>query len=377
MELETQRLEESRDLLEDGPKPVPTLASCQKVKKWTLGIVIGAAFLVLCRYAGSLNLFSTSSAASVAMLSEENEEIVGKCAGSIPVEGTAANIQVVSAVWNVPGDEAAPVRALGSAISVPLTSRAYFGTSCSTAEYNPKEYFAQNLLGKQLMFSIDLSSAGCGCNAAFYLTSMAYVEKETDCKDYYCDAMSVCGVRCPEIDIMEANKHAFRSTLHDGISNQELPTGGFGGGGKHWVGPRDWSSEQYGPGARCIDTNNPFQVAARFPVDMYGKLAGMEVVLLQLSAQRNCELLVDISEYKDPETGDDMLHLLGKTLQAGMTPIVSYWKSRTMTWLDGHGPDEVGSGLCEKSEDEEPQCSDILGRQEVEFSFFSITDLVA
>ena len=60
-----------------------------------------------------------------------------------------------------------------------------------------------------------------------------------------------------------------------------------------------------------------------------------------------------------------------------MTPIVSYWKSRTMTWLDGHGPDEVGSGLCEKSEDEEPECSDILGRQEVEFSFFSITDLVA
>ena len=134
---------------------------------------------------------------------------------------------------------------------------------------------------------------------------MAYVEKETDCKDYYCDAMSVCGVRCPEIDIMEANKHAFRSTLHDGISNQELPTGGFGGGGvlsvcrqdvrcacastrfwkcfhlgKGWMGPRDWSSEQsrrgtwqqkapflrhtalrYGPGARCIDTNNPFQVA--------------------------------------------------------------------------------------------------------------------
>ena len=68
-----------------------------------------------------------------------------------------------------------------------------------------------------------------------------------------------------------------------------------------------------------------------------------------------------------------MLSLLGKTLQAGMTPIVSYWESTTMTWLDGRGPSENGMGLCDKSQDAHPQCG-VTGKKEVEFSFFSLSD---
>ena len=38
---------------------------------------------------------------------------------------------------------------------------------------------------------------------------------------------------------------------------------GCGGGGitmagKEWLGPRDWSPEEYGPGAKCIDARFGF-----------------------------------------------------------------------------------------------------------------------
>ena len=60
-------------------------------------------------------------------------------------------------------------------------------------------------------------------------------------------------MRCTEIDLQEANRHAFHSVLHlaqDG-GGEGL---GYGGGGEGWSNSRDWSKEQYGPGGSCIDT---------------------------------------------------------------------------------------------------------------------------
>lgn len=62
---------------------------------------------------------------------------------------------------------------------------------------------------------MDLKGAGCGCNAALYLVSMKYSWEKGQCDDYYCDAVSVCGLKCAEIDLMEANAPRFQWIFMD------------------------------------------------------------------------------------------------------------------------------------------------------------------
>ena len=51
------------------------------------------------------------------------------------------------------------------------------------------------------------------------------------------------------------------STLY--LQSSWNPPGAGYGGGDGWDGPRDFDASQYGPGAKCIDTNKPFQVVER------------------------------------------------------------------------------------------------------------------
>jgi len=68
-------------------------------------------------------------------------------------------------------------------------------------------------------YDVDLSEAGCGCNAAFYLVGMPGVDingNDFESVDYmhYCDANKVGGNFCPEFDIMEANIWSYRAVAH-------------------------------------------------------------------------------------------------------------------------------------------------------------------
>lgn len=104
-----------------------------------------------------------------------------------------------------------------SKINLASQARAYWGSACNAqGGYSQEDYLDVPLSNRRLQYTTDLSGAGCGCNSAFYPVSMTRGNTwETNCKDYYCDAMSICGVRCLELDIQEANTRAFHSTFHD------------------------------------------------------------------------------------------------------------------------------------------------------------------
>lgn len=141
---------------------------------------------------------------------------------------------------------------------------------------------------------------------------------------------------------MEGNKHAWHSTLHSAHDHSGLGAGL--GGGTDWNGPRDWTAQDYGPGARCIDTLKPFNVAVSFPASMGGQLHGMTVKLTQKG--KDCPLSVSLNNY-------DGMAEIQKALELGMTPVISYWKAKDMLWLDGKGSD--GKGPCSTDSD---RCGD-------------------
>jgi len=272
------------------------------------------------------------------------------CPGAINVPGHG-RVELVNAEWNVPSEPAGDVlREEGGVVRPFMRGRTYFADSCANGTYEPSRYAAMQLLGKTLRWTTDISGATCGCNAALYLVSLRQSSQESGCFDYYCDANSVCGVPCPEIDLQEANMHAWHSTLH--VHDDGSGIGAGYGGGINWNGHRDWTMEQYGPNAMCIDTTKPFQVAISFPVDASGRLAAMTTTLSQ--AGKPCNLSISVGEAGYWFHGRDGIAELTEALRAGMAPVISYWSAEDMLWMDGAGVD--GRGPCRV--DTPDQCAD-------------------
>lgn len=277
-----------------------------------------------------------------------------RCPGSVRMAGYG-KVELVPTGWLTPHGGADLVVA-GGRVSPQMGARGYFADTCTPGAYDHRQYVAPKLLGHRIRYTANLSGAGCGCNAAFYLTSMRQNARPTECFDHYCDASQVCGEACAEIDIQEANQYAWHSTLHTATDTDGV-SGGYGGGGDSWSGPRDWTAHDYGPGGKCIDTGKPFQVEAAFPVDADGSLLGMQVTLSQKG--QPCSLSRVLGEY-------DGLAELSKALDTGMTPVLSYWSDDDMLWMDGKGSD--GKGACEK--DSASSCADY-----VHFYDFALEDL--
>jgi len=206
-------------------------------------------------------------------------------------------------------------------------------SSCEQ-DWKPEAIAQFKLLGKVMSFTVDLSSVGCACNLALYLISMPARSAQGDFNrgsnrdgqpPYYCDANMVGGQWCPEIDIMEANDHAFQSTPH----SCDSPMNG------HYTSCDRVGCSQntrniagaYGPGAAFrIDTTRPFEVRTEFLKDD-GMLIGMRTSLVQKDSRVVLNhLTCDV----------DYLAKLTDAISDGMSLRITYWgqSASTMAWLD-------------------------------------------
>ena len=199
-------------------------------------------------------------------------------------------------------------------------ARIYLADRCSEGRYDPTAYSAFSLLGRTLSFTVDLKAAGCGCNAAFYLVPMSHNAQPGNCGgDFYCDANYVCGVPCAEIDLIEGNAYALRATAHANGDRAGRGAQGLGSG------LNSFSTSQYGRGGSSIDTNQAFRVHAYFSTD-----AGQLLQSIDMTLQQGHKLPLRFSV-------GDPAYLAGLTrvVEEGMTPVMSYWSSYDMGWLDG------------------------------------------
>lgn len=279
---------------------------------------------------------------------------VERCPGNIPVAGYG-QIALVKAKWNKPRDPAADVQVKAqNEIIAYMKSRAYFGDKC-TPSNDDTTYAGLHLIGKTLRYTVDLSGAGCGCNAALSISPLRRSTQLTKCDDYFCDANKVCGVNCAEIDIQEANRYTFLTTLH---TQNDRDGTGKGKSSQH----RDWTADQYGPNASCINTLEPFSVSAAFPANQDNATIKGIVISLQQNGRQCSSLETGISShcpsgYKCP---------LSVMLKEGVTPIVSYWGvGEDLGWFDSPDGRSREGKRCDAR-----RCAD-----SVRFYNFAIEDL--
>jgi len=201
-------------------------------------------------------------------------------------------------------------------------------------ELDTSKYFRANLLGGKIKYNVDLSQAGCGCVTALYTVLMPAVDNNSD-PFKYCDANQVGGHWCPEFDIMEANKYAFRAVGHacDAPDNSGKFHNCDRSGECHIDVLTNNLQKDYGPSiTNTINTERAFSVETSFH-ESSGVFTGYTTVLEQDGKQvvleaSNCGYLSRMT-----------------TDMTDMAFVISNWGSGNLNWLQ-HG---VCTGSCSAS----------------------------
>jgi hypothetical protein len=256
-----------------------------------------------------------------------------QCAGPLALRanGSSATWQVVTSAG------ARGVAADGASLRIAHNDRAYIVRDCADGGNFSAAMFAGawSLVGSVVNFTVDLSTAGCGCNAAFYLVAMPATDDNGQPTsgegDGYCDANDVGHEWCPEMDILEANTAALAVTPHrcDAPVNGHYANCDKGGCS---VNPHKTGPTLFGPGAGfTVNSLQPFSVATAFARDpSTGLLASITTTIAQGGSASF------VLSHTDATCGAGYLEAMSAPLAAGMVPAISVWgdAGSTMSWLD-------------------------------------------
>jgi len=189
-------------------------------------------------------------------------------------------------------------------------------------------YRFPNLLGKTLSFDVDVSTARCSCNAAFYFIS----PPPGFPINQYCDGQT----NCTEIDVMEANAHAFQSTPHCGT----------GGDACHWgCGENFRNDKGFGPGGSAVDTNQPFNVYVKFNSNDGNTLNAISGGARQNGKNGISYSLTDQGCSGLPGNPKTYISNMTKDVKGNLVLMVSYWHG-DMNWLDGCSAGQTCPDSC-------------------------------
>lgn len=256
---------------------------------------------------------------------------------NVDIDGTTTQWSIATS--NLAG---AKVAADGSSVTVMHNNRAYIVSGCPASFTADTFGTRMPLLGRLFNYTVDLSKVPCACNAALYTVFMPAFNSSnqpdpTKCGDYYCDGNQVCGVYCPEMDIMEANTMALQVTPHacGAPTGKYYPTCDHGGCA---VNTRQQTGNVYGPGSSFqIDTTQPFVVSTAFYADANTQqLTKIVTTLSQPQRRQPSSQPVYITHTDSDCSRGGYLEDMTTALAQGMVPTLSVWgdTAATMSWLD-------------------------------------------
>jgi len=239
--------------------------------------------------------------------------------------------------------------AKNGAFGIQGKQRMYLMEDLSVNDWWGSKYVFYNLLGKTVTFTVDISGVPCGVAACLYFVAIWNPGPGSQ----YCDIQPNFG-GCFEMDLMEANSHAYEASLHTDLGSRTAFDGTCNMNGCSVnVGRYPFTrsglktGELYGPGAKVIDTRKPFQVKASVSKDGY-----MTIVLSQEGRTLPHFNQTEAGNFpgiwsgdswkpeKYPKPGGISKAEAAKVVTAmhkGVRLVASTWTTDDTSWLDGTG----------------------------------------